>query len=142
MELRYATLNDLKRIYGLVCELEMEVMPLTEFEDIYSKNIYRDDVHYLVVEYKSELIAFGSMHIQSLLHHSANVAEIQELIIKNDFRGKGIGKMLIERLKEISRGESCEVIEVCCNRERVDAHEFYEHNGFSKSHYKFTLRWR
>lgn len=140
MEFRYATLNDLQGVYNLICELEMETMPAKEFEDIYSKNITREDIHYLVVENKGELIAFGSMHIQSLLHHSADVAEIQELIIKDDFRGKGIGKKLIDRLKEISKEKRCELIEVCCNRKRIDSHEFYEHNGFNKSHYKFTLR--
>ncbi|HYF83495.1 MAG TPA: GNAT family N-acetyltransferase [Clostridia bacterium] len=140
MELRYATLNDLQGVYKLICELEMTGMPIIEFESIYSQNINRNDVHYLVVEEKGELIAFASMHIQSLLHHSADVAEIQELIIQNDFRGKGTGSKLIDKLVEISKEKKCELIEVSCNRKRIDSHEFYEHNGFSKSHYKFTLR--
>jgi (aminoalkyl)phosphonate N-acetyltransferase len=140
MEIRYAALNDLLGVYKPLCELEMQEMPIVEFENKYSLNINRDDIHCLVVEDCGELIAFGSMHIQSLLHHSADVAEIQELIIKDNFKGKGNGSKLIGKMKEISKEKRCELIEVCCNRKRIDAHEFYEHNGFNKSHYKFTLR--
>jgi (aminoalkyl)phosphonate N-acetyltransferase len=139
MKLRYALLSDLQEIYSLMCELESKEMPIKEFESIFTHNIDRDEIHYIVIEDKDELIAFGSMHIQKLLHHSLDVAEIQELIIKDSYRCKGIGTKIIDKFKEISKENRCELIEVCCNRKRVDTHKFYQGCGFGKSHYKFTL---
>jgi PhnO protein len=140
MELRYATMHDLKGVYNLLCDLEGKEMPIGEFEYIYCHNLSDKKIHYLVIEENNEIIAFGSLHIQKLLHHSSDVAEIQELVIRKGLRGKGIGSRLIARLKEISQNNKCELIEVCCNRKREQTHNFYELCGFSKTHYKFTLR--
>jgi PhnO protein len=139
MELRYAAISDMHEVYSLMCELEGKDMPTMEFESIYSHNIVKKNIHYLVIEEKNELIAFGSLHIQRLLHHSKDAAEIQELIIKESHRGKGIGTKLIDRFKEICKENNCELIEVCCNRKRIETHKFYQHCGFNQSHYKFTL---
>lgn len=141
MDLRNATLNDLQGVYNLICELEEKEMPYEEFRNIYSQNVKCKNVHYLVVEDEQQVIGFGSIHIQSLLHHSERVAEIQELIVRDCYRGRSIGSKLVDRMIEISEDEKCEIIEVCCNRKRVDSHEFYESCGFNKSHYKFTLQW-
>lgn len=139
MDLRYATLQDIDGVYKLLCELESVEMPIYEFTSIYSNNLNNDKIHYLVVEESCEVIAFASLHIQQLLHHSKDVGEIQELIIKDGLRGKGIGSKLITKLKEISQENNCELIEVCCNKKRLDTHRFYEQSGFKQSHYKFTL---
>ena len=141
MYLRNAVLNDIQGIYNLICELEGKKMPYKEFEQIYSSNLKCKNVHYLVVEDEDQLIGFGSIHIQSLLHHTGRVAEIQELIVRDCYRSRGVGTKLVDRLIEISKGEKCETIEVCCNRRRVESLEFYERCGFGKSHYKLTLRW-
>jgi PhnO protein len=142
MVLRNATLSDLHRIYELICELEQNEMPFQQFEQIYSHNINDENVHYIVAGDNEQLVAFGSVHIQRLLHHSERAAEIHELVVRDCYRGQGIGRRLINKLIEISQQNECELIEVCCNRKRVDTHKFYEQCGLNKSHYKFTLRWK
>jgi len=138
MLIRYAAQKDMQEIYELLCELEVKKMPYDDFQYTYKKNIEDENIHYLVVEEQNQLIGFGSIHIQNLLHHSKRAAEIQELIVMDKYRGHGIGAMLANKMMEISKEEDCELIEVCCNRKRMDAHLFYEKCGFKKSHYKFT----
>lgn len=48
---------------------------------------------YTVAEVNGEIVGFAALHI-----HTVTLAEIRSLIVKEDFRGKTIGKQLIQRL--------------------------------------------
>ena len=96
-------------------------------------------IFYLVYEEKDEVLGFISVHIQRLLHHISNIAEIHELIVDEKVRGRGIGSQLFEKAKYIARKNGCIQLEVCCNQRRKESHKFYEGQGMKNSHYKFCL---
>ena len=56
--------------------------------------------------------------------------EINGLVIDKDFHGKGIGKLLIEKVKEWAREKGNKKLGLRCNVRRVEAHAFYKHLGF------------
>jgi GNAT superfamily N-acetyltransferase len=58
-------------------------------------------------------------------------AEISGLIVDEDVRSGGIGKMLIDAAEEWARRAGCHVISVRSNDKRDRAHRFYTSNGYA-----------
>jgi GNAT superfamily N-acetyltransferase len=58
------------------------------------------------------------------------VAEISGLIVDEDIRSCGIGKMLLDAADEWARRVGCHVISVRSNVKRDRAHQFYTYNGY------------
>ena len=81
MMIRKATLDDMEKVYRLLCELENEELPINKFKEVFIKNYKSPSVNYFVCENEDSIVAFASLHIQCLLHHCSKVAEIQELIV-------------------------------------------------------------
>ena len=138
MELLKATIDNLDDVYKLLCELEDEVLDKSIFAEIYKDNVNNKSIHYILAIVESNVIGFGSLHIQKLLHHCSNIAEVQEIIISKNQQGSGIGTMIFDELKRIATSSGCLQLEVCCNLSRSKSHEFYLKQGMEKSHYKFT----
>ena len=137
--IRQATINDKEIIYNLLVQLEEREFDKRMYSDIYEVNLLNPAVFYLVYEEASSVVGFISIHIQKLLHHSGNIAEIQELIVDQSVRGKGIGKQLFEQARLIAIENECMQLEVCCNQKRKESHQFYESQGMTNNHYKFCL---
>lgn len=140
MIIREATLDDIEKVYRLLCELENEELPIKSFQEVFIENFKSSSVNYFVCENEDSIIAFASLHIQYLLHHCSKVAEIQELVVMEKYKGKGIGKKLFYQMVKQAQENNCSLLEVCCNQKRKQSHGFYEHCGMLKSHYKFTYR--
>src|SRR5580692_104536 len=58
------------------------------------------------------------------------VAEISGLIVDEDIRSCGIGKVLLDAADEWARRVGCNVISVRSNIKRDRAHQFYANNGY------------
>ena len=135
--LRTASENDLEIIYQFICSLEEEIFDFNHFEYIYIRNILNNDYYYIVAESENDLIGYISCHTQYLLHHCGKVAEIQELFVAKDHRGKGIGKLLVNFIEEKVMEAGCISFEVTANNRRNETHQFYTSMGFEFSHKKF-----
>lgn len=138
MQIIPATAQEMEAVYSLICQLEEQALCPADFERIYLQNLQNPAVCYLICQDQGETLGFCSLHMQSLLHHAGKIAEVQELILRPQARGTGAGRALFEAAKQIAQQEGCLQIEVCCSLRRKDAHQFYEHIGLEKSHYKFT----
>jgi PhnO protein len=137
--LREATVIDKEQIYGLIVALEGTDIDAKGFSDIYNSNLSNPLVYYYVYERDNIILGFVSIHVQKLLHHIANIAEIQELIVAETTRQHGIGKLLFQKAKEVGAENGCMQLEVCCNQKRLLSHKFYLSQGMTNNHYKFCL---
>jgi PhnO protein len=79
---------------------------------------------------------------QILLHHNGLVYEIQEMYVLPEYRSRGVGKILLDTLIERISVDDYVLLEVCSSFKRLDAHRFYEANGFEKTTYKFKKQTR
>ncbi len=138
-QIRTAQPTDLNSVYSMVCALENSVLEKQKFENIFYNNLRNNNIHYIIAESSDNVVGFMSVHIQTLLHHSGLVAEIQELFVHEDVRGGGVGRRLVDYAKQIASKNKCEILEVSCNIKREAAHKFYEREGLMKTHYKFTI---
>ena len=108
------------------------------FHDVFSRNLRSESVLYYVAESDGAIVGFGSLHIELLLHHLGLAGEIQELVVHETVRSKGIGAELVSRLEEEAEKQGCVAIEVTTRKRWVDAQRFYERVGFRKTHVNFT----
>lgn len=135
-----ATSNHVESVYRLINELEDTCFRQQEFYDLFIKNLQNEDYHYYVAEYQDKIVAFMGINIQYPLHHCGKIAEIQELIVNYQYRNLKIGNALINTAKTIAQENNCDTLELSSRFKRIDAHRFYEREGFQKTHFKFLLR--
>lgn len=140
VHLRNAIISDADQIYTLIGQLENKTMNRTYFNRIFEQNLKSPDIFYRVLEGNEKIIGFVSVHFQNLLHHDGRVAEVQELCVDENDRGKGFGKILLDEAVLEARGRNCELIELAANKKREDAHRFYEREEWERSHFKFTRK--
>lgn len=137
--IRKATLEDLPCIYRMVCALGNNILDEKVFTQVFENNLNNPNCFYEVAIAENKIIGFISMHIQQLLHHCGAVGEIQEFYVDNDYRGKGIGKLLMNRVKEYATTTDVKSIEVTANKKRIENVAIYEKLGFKLTHNKFTI---
>ncbi|WP_242661092.1 GNAT family N-acetyltransferase [Flavobacterium johnsoniae] len=67
------------------------------------------------------------------------MGEIQEFFIHQNHRGKGVGRLLINEIKNFAAQNDLKSIEVTTNKRRVENVAIYENLGFGLTHNKFTI---
>ncbi len=79
--------------------LDIEKMQELVAEDVKNGNILDRNANemattirsYTVARYKDQIVGFVALHV-----HTTTLSEIRSLIVKKEFRGKGVGKKLIQ----------------------------------------------
>jgi PhnO protein len=137
--IRKAITADLPAVYRLICELENDTLEHDSFCQIFEQNLKSKYCFYIVAEIGNKTVGFISLQIQQLLHHSGAVGEVQEFYIDKDYRGKGIGSMLMDEVKQYATDNQLKSLEVTSNKRRTENVNVYESLGFKLTHNKFTI---
>ncbi len=137
---RKAGADDCEKIYELICEMEEDKLQHNIFSKIYEKQIKSPDHFFIIWEEEGDTAGIIHLRFEEQLHHCERIAEIMELAVGSSWRGKRIGKKLIEEAERISKERGCAQLEAACNLRRSDAHRFYMREEMKRSHYKFTER--
>lgn len=100
----------------------------SEIENNYSK--------FYIVENAEEVAAYMKVNFEKAQteknHH--NTLEVQRIYVLEKYKGKKIGKMLIEEAKKIAQKESLRYIWLGVWEKNYNAIKFYERQGFEKFH--------
>jgi PhnO protein len=138
-KVRRAEIQDAKRIFEFLCELEKKTFNYQEFYLNYRNTIFDNNNIYLAAaDQNNYVVGYISCHGQILLHHNGMVFEVQELFVEPVYRKQGVGTMLINALETQLAKREFQCLEVTANVERKDTHDFYLKNGFEQTHFKFT----
>lgn len=62
---------------------------------------------------------------------------VQGLAVQKGLQNKGIGTKLLKYVEDYSKRKGISSIILCSGFKRMDAHAFYEHNGYDKDSYCF-----
>lgn len=94
------------------------------------RSIKDNNDHVLYVLLKERHV-IGWIHgIYSLRVESDPFVEIGGLVVDQDFRRQGLGKLLVDKIAEWSLFRNCKMIRVRCNMIRKEANAFYAGIGF------------
>lgn len=136
--IRTAGPDDLAEVYRMICALSNETFDRQAFSRVYTHNLSSPDCFYYIATTAGRAIGFISLHIAQLLHHNGAVAEIQEFYIDPDYRGQGIGKLLMHEVNIQAGKLDVKSLEVASGKRRTENVAVYERLGFTLSHNKFT----
>lgn len=136
--IRRAQLSDVAVVHEFISCLEDNIFDFREFETIFETNLRSRSSDYYLASLNDKVLGFASAHYQLLLHHNGLVCEIQELFIRPEYRGNGIGKMLVGKCVDRALAKKCKSIEVTSNLKRKNVVRFYSDLGFSLTHNKLT----
>ena len=137
MVIRKADLNDLETVYALSNLLENTILDKDGFTAAYEDAI-RNDIVYLLE--KDEVIGYIHFRISQQLCRASRIMEILELVIKEEYRDKRYGKLLLDQAERYAGENQIGLIEVLSSNWRKKAHRFYENNGYENTGYRFFKR--
>lgn len=138
VELRRATLNDAHAVYALLCELKQKDFDRNAFMAGFAANLQDPCFHCQLALRDGQPLGLITLHLQFHLHHVNWIAEIQELVVMPQARGLGVGKQLLEWAEGEATRAGAEMIELSTSTGRLDAHRFYQREGYLPSHLRFT----
>jgi len=96
---------------------------------------YLDTLHerhqHFVIEYDNIVVGSATLLLESkIIHNYSSVGHIEDVVIDNLSRGKGLGKLLIKHLISVARDTEAYKIILNCSE---DVSQFYKSCGFKKT---------
>lgn len=137
MDIRKITLSDLDKVYELLNTLYENKLKYKQFEEIYKLKLNDENSYYIVAIEDNKIIGVLTSEIQVKLHRAKKQSFIEDLIVDETYRNKGVGKALLQNAVNYAKNTDCEVVELTSYINNENAHRFYENNGFIKHSYKF-----
>ncbi len=134
---------DLAEILNIYSELEIDKSSvLTEAQalTLYSKiSMYPNYKIYAAVSDTGIIGTFSLAVMDNLAHMGMPSGLIEDVVVKSEWQGKGIGKQMMHFALDRCRENGCYKAALSSNVKRTDAHRFYESLGFEKHGYSFLI---
>ena len=94
--------------------------------------------HLLLAEVDGEACGLIALYTMYSLAHGSELARITALLVAPEHARRGIGRLLLREVEQLSRRHGIHRIEVTSNARRVDAHAFYRGCGYSDDSRRFV----
>lgn len=92
--------------------------------------IAREDVLVILAE-DPEPVGFAYLTLRPTPYYDGPLAQLEELYVAPELRGKGIGSAMMARVEEELRARGCGEININVDEPDTGARRFYERHGFS-----------
>lgn len=140
IKIREARQEDAEAIYTLACELAKAVQDsppnFGSVKKRFGELLEEPRSWTLVAETETEADSQGivagvvSFWIKPDLAHGDVVVEIPMLVVSEDSRREGVGKLLVEEVRKQAHENGATVIELIATSDNTTAREFYRSLGF------------
>ena len=137
MEIRNTKLENLDGVFELLNELYENKIEYSEFAKKYKESLENSNYYEIVAIEKNKVVGVLISRVISMLAKKKNILFIDDLIVNENCRNKGIGKLLIKTATTYAISKDCGALELTSMIQNINAHRFYENNGFEKRQYKF-----
>lgn len=104
-------------------------MDQNSFARIFKSFFNSGDREAYVATVCDKVIGFVTLYYLDVFHHSGRVVSMQELVVTEEFRGRGVGKALVEFVKQKALEKNCHGLEVATDLWQSGAKSFYEKCG-------------
>jgi GNAT superfamily N-acetyltransferase len=143
VDIREAQESDLEMLLPLYGQLGMdngEVLPLVEAQRIYRRMAAYPDYRLYCALYEGDIIGvFAILIMDNLGHMGKPSAVMEDVIVGKKWRGRGLGGQMVAYAMERCREKNCYKLSLSSNKNRREAHRFYEKRGFNWHGYSFAL---
>ena len=94
-----------------------------------------DEVDGIVALEKGNVIGYASIHYIKKITRKSGI--IEDVVVKENQRGKGIGKLLVNNLIEKAKKNNCDKIILSSSEKNL---KFYQKLGFKKNEFEMIMR--
>lgn len=103
----------------------------SEFDDFWNFNILKEELQnenskYIVAKINDEIVGFAGIKI------IIDEADIMNIVVKNNFRKKGIGSLLLQQLIDLSKTLNITSISLEVNEKNIAAISLYKKFNFKE----------
>lgn len=137
MEIRKIKLEYLDSVFELLDELYENKIEYSNFAQKYKDSLRDNSFYGIVAIGENKVVGVLISRVINRLAKKDNILFIDDLIVNQKFRNTGIGKLLIQTATTYAISRDCGALELTSMLQNVNAHRFYENNGFEKRQYKF-----
>lgn len=141
--IRLAGREDLPDILDIYRELEADegtVLTTDEANNIFDRIATYPNYRIYVAQADNKIVGtFALAVMDNLAHMGAPSGLIEDVVVRSDCQGKGIGKQMMRFALACCRENGCYKVALSSNKKRTSAHQFYESLGFQKHGYSFTI---
>ena len=88
--------------------------------------------HFLVAAREATPVGFINFTVRQTILHRSPSALIDELVVAEEYRGKGVGRQLVQAAIEKCRNLGCCEVEVSTEKANLKARKFYRQCGFEQ----------
>lgn len=124
---RQALATDAQRIAALAGQLGYDV-PVAHVERQLERMDEQQTIFVAVVP-RAGVVGWIGVALCETLTDSGR-ADIQGLVVEDEYRGNGIGQLLVQAAEEWARHRNCTSVRLVSNVVRERAHEFYKRLGY------------
>ena len=113
---------------------------IDSFSENYDKKINEsifssDEVDGIVALEKGNVLGYASIHYIKKITRKSGI--IEDVVVKENQRGKGIGKLLVSNLIEKAKKNNCDKIILSSSEKNL---KFYQKLGFQKNEFEMIMR--
>ena len=113
---------------------------IDSFSNNYDKEINEsifssDEVDGIVALEEGNVLGYASIHYLKKITRKSGI--IEDVVVKENQRGKGIGKLLVKNLIEKAKKNNCDKIILSSSEKNLN---FYKKLGFQKNEFEMIMR--
>lgn len=121
---------ELEKVFPLIFELRPH-LDLNNFINIYEQAHKQDSYKIYVVEQSENYIAAMGCRILYDFVHGKHLY-IDDLVVTDMARSKGIGAILLEFAEKLAKEENCNKLRLCTGNENIRGKKFYIKNKWEQ----------
>lgn len=141
--IRTADISDLENILKLLKELDLDgdkEMALEDAKRLFQRiQQYPDYTIYLAMHGATAVGTYALLIMDKLEHGGAPSGIVDSVAVAHDYQGHGIGSAMMLHAREVCRSKGCYKLMLSSNKNRIQAHEFYQKLGFNQHGFSFSI---
>jgi GNAT superfamily N-acetyltransferase len=125
--------EDFEEVLPLLCQLwpDLELDPAVSRE-VFCRLLEAEECFVMCAVAGGRIVGFCDFNVRHSLWQQGRLAYVDELVVEESFRGRGIGAALLERAALMARDLGCARIELDSAFHRAEAHGFYDNQGWER----------
>ena len=132
---RKLTINDYDFFLALINDFRETTFTKEEFIENLNTILQSSEIY--VVECNNKLIATGTIIYETkFIFNICRLAHIEDVCVKKEYRGQGLGKYMLSKLVSIAKEKKCYKVTLDCADTNVT---FYEKCNFEKRGNQMTV---
>lgn len=139
-EAEESDLSDVMDLYAQLGQDNGDVLRVSDAMKIFGKMKTYPDYRLYVATFGGKAVgSFTLLVMDNLAHLGAPSAVLEDVVVRETLRGQGVGTAMMAFAGRLARAKGCYKLAFSSNRNRTQAHRFYEKLGFEIHGYSFLM---